>query len=282
MVLRRFLGVLMLLIGLAGLVLCVLGAIYVPQFVGGVTEVVTDNLDLASKSLGTVSDTLQLAHTSLEAVQDGLQTLERASLDLSRAITLTQPLLDELTQLTSHDVPDSLEAVQAAVPKMAHAADVVESALIRLSNLRLEQSILGVPLRLDLGFQYDPETSLADSIRGLSAGLEGVIPRLRGLDTYLETSTGSLDVIAADLEAASENVRAINGQLSNLGPLLDSYVGTTEQVQGLIDTTASTVASQLDRIKLVLWVALGWFALLQLIPLYLAWELLTQEPVESD
>lgn len=282
MVLRRLLGIVMLVIALAGLALCALGAYFGPQFVDGLVAVLGDNLTLASQSMTTVGQTLELARGSIEDVQSGLETLETAALDLSRTMTQTEPLLDELTQLAAEDVPDSLEAVQTAVPRMAEAAGVVEGALTSLSNLRLEQNILGVPLRFDLGFRYNPETTMAESILDLASSLDEVIPRLRGLESHLEGATGNLVVIGEDLGRASADVQAINARLSGIGPLLDSYIATTRQVQGLIDGTSTQLENQINQIKVVLWVTVGWLALLQLMPLYLAWELLTQEPVDSD
>jgi hypothetical protein len=274
MVLRRILGALMLVVGLLGLVLCVPGVIYGHQLVDGMAQGLDATLASTAQSLLTVQDTLLVAKSTASQLSDGLDTVKTATLHLSSAIDDSQPLLDEIAAVVSEDVPNGLDAVQAAVPDMAHAAEVIEETLTTLANLELTQSFLGLPLKFSLGIEYAEDTPMADSVSLIGESLDGVAPRLRALEIHLDSAGSNLETISEDVLAAVEDLDAINENLVGVPALMDDYLEVVAEVNDLIERTRASMARQFDTAKLVVTLAMVWIGLAQLAPLYLGWELL--------
>jgi hypothetical protein len=265
----------MLVVGALGLVLCVPGAIYGHQLVDGMAQGLDATLDSTAQSLLTVQGTLELAKTTTGQLSDGLDTVRVATLDLSYAIDDSQPLLTKIAGVVSEDVPNGLGAVQAAIPDMAHAAEVIEETLTALANLELTQSFLGLPLKFSLGIEYAEDTPMADSVNQVGESLHGVAPRLRALETHLDSAGSNLETISDDALAAAEDLDAINDSLAGVPTLLDDYLAVVAEVDDLIERTRESVAGQLGAIKAVVTLLMVWIGLAQLAPLYLGWELLT-------
>lgn len=275
MIFRRILGVMMLLIGALGLALSIAGSVYGYRLIDSLGVGVESSLDLTSQGLDTVEETLLLAKTTLGEVNDGLDTLAGAAIDLSQTITQTRPLLGEIVQVASHDVPNSVEAVETAVPYMARAAAIIDDTLTTLSSFRLDEEILGIPLYFDLGIDYAPEVSFEESISWVGHNLEGITPRLRGLEVYADITYGNLETISEDIMAVSRDLQTINSSVADVAPLLDDYVRIVTETNDAIRQTRVSLSRQLYAVKLVLTIAMVWIGLTQVAPLYLGWELVT-------
>jgi len=275
MVFRRMLGFVILLIGLLGLALSIAGAIQSRRLIDHAGRELEKNLALTSQSLGTVQETLRLAQTAASQANEGLDTVEHTIIDLSHTISQTRPLLDEVAQVVSHDVPDSLETLETTVPDIAQAAAIVDDTLRTLSDLRFEQTIFGFSINFDLGIEYAPQVSLEESMNQLGDSLEGIAPRLRGMEVHIETTDGNLETISQDMMAISRDLEVINSSVAQVVPLLDDYVRLVTEANDAVEQTRANLSRQLDAAK---WVTTGimvWLGLTQLAPLYLAAELIT-------
>jgi hypothetical protein len=272
---RRILGVVMLLMGLLGLALSVVGAINSPRLIDNIGRGLETSLVLTSQNLDTAKETLLLAKTTMGQVNDGLDTVESAALNVSQTISETRPLLNEVSQVVSHDLPHSLEAFQAAVPDMAQAAGIIDDTLTTLSNLRIDQRILGFPLRFDLGIRYAPEVPFDESVNRIGESLEGVPARLRGLEEYMDVTDANLEIISQDLVVMSKDLDALNDGLADVEPLLDDYIRAATEAGGVIEQTRANLSTDLETAKLVVMGLMIWIGFTQIVPLYLGWELIT-------
>jgi ABC-type transporter Mla subunit MlaD len=273
MILKRVVGIVILLIALSGVALCVLGLIYGPDLVDNLAVGLESQLDLAADTLDMLSDTLVLAKDTTSRLDGGLQTLNSSIDHASQALAEVRPLLTEVSQIVSEDVPEGLEAVEAAVPGLAQTAGIAEDLLITLSNLELEQKILGYPIRFDLGLDYSPDTTMAESITALGESLEGMGPKLRGLEVYVDIADGSLETIGEDLVTITGDLVTLNETLVTLDPLLDEYLEVVSNAQGAVAQTSQGISQYVDQIKLALKLALVWLALTQIAPIYVGWSL---------
>ena len=138
MILRRILGALILLIALLGVALSAAGTVYSHRIIDGMGRNLDTSLDLASHSLYTARDTLLLAKTALGQVNDGLETIESTAMDISQTISQTRPLLSEMAQIVSHDVPDGVEAFQGRLLNPSGHRVPLDFGLARL-GLRADQ-----------------------------------------------------------------------------------------------------------------------------------------------
>jgi ABC-type transporter Mla subunit MlaD len=272
---RRILGLVMLMIGISGVGLSIPGTIHGHRLVDNMANGLDRSLDLTSQSLDMVEETLLLAKTTVGQVNDGLDTVESAAISVSQTVSETRPVLAEFGQVASHDVPASLEAVQTAVPDMAQAAAIIDDTLTTLSDLHIEQTVLGFPIYFDLGMNYAPEVSFEESINRVGASLEGISPRLRGLEFHIETTDSNLGTVSQDILAISKKLHAVNSSVAGLLPLLDDYVRIVKEVNDRIQQTRANLSRQLNAAKMVVTIAMVWIGLTQVAPLYLGWGLVS-------
>jgi len=161
----------MLLIGLLGLILALGGVIDGYRLIDRLGGGLDSRLALALKSLSSARETLLLARTSLSDLSDGLDTARRTALDMSKTTDEARPLLGETAEVVSVSVPDAMDAFRAGVADISHAAAAIDDTLAALSDLTIERSISGIPLRLDLSIGYVPEMPLEESVSGVGERL---------------------------------------------------------------------------------------------------------------
>ncbi|GAB4144254.1 MAG: hypothetical protein Fur0021_00680 [Candidatus Promineifilaceae bacterium] len=271
---RRILGFVMLFIGLSGVALSIGGALVTQRLVDKVSQGLDQSLRLVSDSLDTVLDTLDLTKTTVGEVNGSMETVEAAAVNLAQTINQTRPLLDQVNQIASHDVPDSIEAVQETIPIVAEVAGTIDTTLRALNDFRIDQTILGFPIQYDLGIDYAPAASFDESITAIGASLDGIPNRLRTLEVYLSVTDENMDTISQDILLIAGDLKTINGRVADVQPLLDEYIRLITQVNDNIRQTRASLSSQLEQFKLALIIIFIWVGLTQAAPIYLGWELL--------
>ncbi len=271
---RRILGFIMLFIGLSGLALGIGGALVTQRLVNNVGQALDQSLRLVSDSLDTVLDTLELTRTTVGQVNDSMETVETAAVNLSQTITQTRPLLDQVNQIASTDVPDSIEAVQETIPNVAEVAGTIDATLRALNDFRIDQTILGFPIQYDLGIDYAPAVPFDESISAIGSSLDGIPDRLRTLETYLNVTDENMATISRDILLIAADLKTINSRVADVQPLLDEYTRLVTTVNDNIRQTRASLSDQLEQFKLALIIVFVWVGLTQAAPIYLGWELL--------
>lgn len=271
---RRILGFVMLFIGLSGVALSIGGALVTRRLVDNVGQGLDQSLRLVSDSLDTVLDTLDLTKTTVGEVNGSMETVEAAAVNLAQTINQTRPLLDQVNQIASHDVPDSIEAVQETIPNVAEVAGTIDTTLRALNDFRIDQTILGFPIQYDLGIDYAPAAAFDESITAIGDSLDGIPDRLRTLEVYLSVADENMDAISQDILLIAGDLKTINGRVADVQPLLGEYTRLITQVNDNIRQTRASLSSQLEQFKLALIILFVWVGLTQAAPIYLGWELL--------
>jgi hypothetical protein len=280
MIIRRILGLIMLLTGLAILALSLAGAYYVGDVLDNMAQGVTNSLTLASQSLDTARGTLELARDTINDVYGGLDTAIGATANASRTIADSRPLIDNVAAVTTQEVPEAVEGIQAALPNMIQVASVIDRTLVTLSSVGIDRDIPlpfggSIPLRFDLGIDYNPTIPFDESLRGFETSLEGLPESLRGLEDDLRATNENLTTLSADLLATSDNLTTINTRVGEMLPLLDEYTALIDQLNVTIAQIEGQIGDRLNTIRIGVIVLLLAIGLTQLAPIYLGWELIT-------
>ncbi|MCP5094771.1 MAG: hypothetical protein GY943_04385 [Chloroflexi bacterium] len=280
--LRKLSGLVLLLVGLAGVVLAVGGFVVSERVVDAVVAALDSTLGLTGDSLVTVEDTLTLAQTTIDDVNVGLETVEETADSLAQTISETKPLLDQVGQIASNDAPDSIESVQAAIPNVAEVAGVIDDTLITLNSFKIDQSILGVEIYYDLGIDYEPVQPFDETVDELGASLEDLPDQLRALEPSLQSASDNLDSVSGNIYAISDDLSTINGRIAEVNPLLTDYIDIVGEISGTITDTQETIEGQADTAKLVLKVVMVWLGFMQFALLYLGWDLMTRREIDDE
>lgn len=272
---RRLLGVVMLLIGVGGIVLAFFGARMGHRLVDSIAANFDQTLELTSQSLDTVSETLALAKSSITDVNTVMTTAETTADNLAQTVTDTRPLLGQISSVASDQVPDSLETIQQAFPSLEQVAGVIDSTLTTLNSFRIDEQILGLNLQYDLGIDYEPEVPFDQSVRELGEGLEGLPESLRTLEIYLNVANNNLQTVSRDIRTLADDLGTVNGRINELEPILDDYLRLITATNDRTRQMRAEINSEVQSIKNGITLAMVWLALTQIAPLYLGWELVT-------
>lgn len=280
MIIRRILGLIIILTAITLLAVSIAGAYFIGDALENMANGIVQTLEVASHSLETARGTLALARNSISEMDGGLQTAIDATAGAAQTLSDSRPLLDNVANVTTQEVPEAIEGMQTALPSMIEVASVIDRTLTTLSSVGIDRDIPlpfggSIPLRFDLGIDYNPSTSFDESLRVFESSLTGLPESLRGLEDDLATTNSNLESLSANLLATSENLETINTRFGDLVPLLDQYSLLIDEVSTLTAQAQNQIGDRLDLIKwgvIALLVAIG---LSQLAPLYLGWELLT-------
>jgi hypothetical protein len=272
--LRRIIAVFMIAIALSGFVLSIAGLRLGYQLVDNIAGGLDETLQLTSQSLITVEDTLILTRGTVVQVTNSISTTRQTAVDVARTVSESQPLLDEVNQVISQDAAQSLESVQASLPSVIDVAANIDLTLRTLNDFQFDRSILGIPLRFDLGIRYDPEEPFDQSIHRIGDNLEGLPERLRGLEEHLDLAGENLALTGDNLLLLAADLDAINQSMSGLQPLLNDYSRLVIETNDAIRQTRANLVEQMRLTRLVITIIFIYIGLNQVAPLYLGLELL--------
>jgi ABC-type transporter Mla subunit MlaD len=280
MIIKRILGLIMLLTGFTILALSLAGAYYVGDRLSALSEALRGSLDLASQSLDAARATLATVEGVVGDLGGSLDTAVQATANASRTLSDSRPLIDNVATVTTQEVPEAVEGIQDALPNIIQVAGAVDTALVALSALNIDRTINlpfggSIPLRFDLGIDYNPSAPFDDTLRGFQTSLDGLPESLRGLEEDLRLTNDNLASLAADLQATSDNLTTINTRVGEIAPLLAQYTALIDQLDAAIVQMEGDLDRQIDLLRIGVPTLLVFLALSQLAPLYLGWELLT-------
>ncbi|MBP6788626.1 MAG: hypothetical protein KA170_13625, partial [Candidatus Promineofilum sp.] len=171
--------------------------------------------------------------------------------------------------------------VNVAVPNLAGIAGTIDTTLSRLSEFELERQFLGQSLSFDLGINYSPAEPFDEAVLQVGESLEGVPDQLRALEDSLQTSITNIGAVGGNIDQLAANIDGINTTVQQFIPLLDQYIGVLDQTTASLENARAQVNANLNTIKLVATGLLAWFALYQIVPLYVGYRMLSDKVVEG-
>jgi methyl-accepting chemotaxis protein len=245
-----------------------------------------ESLRLTSQSLDTVGQTISVTRTTLDQVHQGLVTVQETADNVGATISETRPLLDQVSAVSTEDVPNSLEQVQETIPDLVQVARAIDDTLTTLNRFQFQRSIdipiripglfeqnFSIPFEFDLGLDYNPAAPFDESVAQIGESLEGVPDRLRALEANIDVADENMLAVSQNLHDVADDLETINATVEEFGPLLDEYAAIVTDTTDRIRLARVSVQRTITSIKNTLTVIFIWFALTQLAPLYLGYEL---------
>jgi len=274
---KKLLGVILIVISLVGISVSVAGVIVGRNLLDSLGSGIDQSLSIAIDSLDTVGDTLVLTRSMVESVSDGLETMSETADSVSQSLVESEPLLEQVTDVVSGDVPDSLVAIQETIPNVALAAGAVDDTLILLNRFQIDRRVLGVPIRFNLGIDYNPNLPLDETVTELGESLDGLPEQLRELEASLQTTQANLTIMGENVHLIASDLDEVKESMVEVTPLLEEYIRLTTRTTDLIRRSRSNIADQLETAKIFIAVLFAWIGLNQVLPLYIATTLIRGE-----
>lgn len=270
-VIRRIIGGVIILVGLAGMAAGAYGVVWLQGAAETTEREITSGMDFGLEALDTISGTLQVLIVTVDDTALVLDSAVGSSEAIVETLDAIRPVVAELSTIISLGLPDSIEAVQAAMPAVEQASSAIDATLRTLAAFEWSATlpIINYELAFGLGVEYDPITPLDASVAQVSAALAELPDHLTGIEEDLETTNDSLEVTAASIENAAENLATVSLGLQAASARLEEYDDLIDRARDRLRQMRWNVRENIRLARIALSLALGWFALSQLAPIYL-------------
>lgn len=272
---RRLIGLVFILIGLTGILLCYLGARAGRDLADDLGHGADGFVETANASLNTVEEGLERSRQAISSISETIGAVRTTAVNLASTAEDTQPMLDELALLVGRDIPNTISDVQGAIPNISQTAKVVDDTLRLLSRLQVRETVplINYEINFGLGVEYDPEVPFDQAIEEVALGLAPIAVASDNLEVELQTSKANMALFSSDLEGLAVDLDLLNEYVSEFRPLLDEYSTLVEDMRTGLAASRASLEVQLSAAKQTIAIAAVWLALSQLLPLYVGIEL---------
>lgn len=259
-----FVGIFMLTVGTLGVVLGMGSAVVGQRLVADVFGDAESALTLVADGLDAADVSIELAGAAVTDLETTVAAAADASESVAGALADSGVLIAEVARITGTDLPESIEAVDAAMPGLIRVAGLIDNTL-RAARF--------------LGVDYNPDKPFDEAIMDLDRSLEGMPADLRTQANLLEQSTADIAEIAETAQGLSRDFNGLRSELGATLRLLEEYQSTATAADQLV---AGLQADLNDRATIfrVGVVAFGLiFAAGQIVPLWIGSQLLRRGSV---
>jgi methyl-accepting chemotaxis protein len=285
-VMRRVLGVLVMLAGILGLVLSLAGLVLVWAAKPTVAAYATTTIDTLSESVVTSQRVMEITGEALGATIDSVDALSAMLSTTAATVQDTKPFLDKVDTIMSTTLPSTLEAATDSLHAAQEAARVLESTIQSLDSFR--SLLSAVPLVGAVveqpGDPYNPERPMADSLGDFASSLEGLPDTFVEMSTSLSETDEKLVAIQANLITMSDSVGLISSSLSEYEEMIVQSKSSMDALSSILTNIRLNLPAILNGVAIVLSLFLAWLLAAQVVILSQGWELYqgTADRMESE
>ncbi|OGN89887.1 MAG: hypothetical protein A2Y88_02680 [Chloroflexi bacterium RBG_13_48_10] len=274
-VLRRILGVFVMIAGILGLVLSLAGLVGVWVAKPTVTTYANTTIDMLNESVTTSQNVMEVTGQALGATVVSLDALSNMLNTTASTVDDTTPVLTEINNIMSDTLPSTLKATTTSLYTAQEAAQVLESTIKSLDSFRFLLS--ATPLLGNLvdqpGVSYNPEKPLADTLGELAINLESLPDTFINMSVSLNSADDNMGSIRGNLVTMSESVGLISSSLSEYEKMIIQSQSSMDNLTSILTNIQSNLTNILNGLAIALSVFLFWFLMAQVVILSQGWEL---------
>jgi len=285
-VIRRILGVFVMLAGILGLVLSLAGLVTVWVAKPTVAGYASDTIDTLNESVVTSQRVVDVTGEALGATIDSVDALSAMLGTTAATVEDTKPVLDEFDKIMATTLPSTLEAATDSLYAAQEAAQVLEGAIQSLDTFRF--LLASTPLLGDVvnmpEASYNPEKPLADSLGELASGLEDLPDTFSTMSAKLSNTGDNLVAVQENLITMSDSVKLISSSLSEYEKMLTQSKSSMDNLTSILTSIQDNLATILSGVAIVLSLLFVWLLAAQVVILSQGWELYhgTADRIESQ
>jgi methyl-accepting chemotaxis protein len=274
-IMRRILGVLVMLAGLLGLVLSLAGLVGVWVAKPTIATYAETTIDTLNKSVVTSQSVMQTTSEALGATVDSVDALAAMLGTTAATVEDTLPVIDGFDKMMAETLPATFEATTESLYTAQEAARVLESTIQSLDTFRF--LLAGTPLLGDLvaqpGVSYRPDKPLADSLGELAASLQDLPATFEGMSASLSTTDDKLASIQGNLVTMSTSVGQISSSLGEYQDMVGQSKASMDNLTAILTNLQNNLDTILNTAAVVLTLFFIWLLAAQVVILSQGWEL---------
>lgn len=259
----RWLAVSWISAGIVGLISALLVGWLGAGFIGSSTEYGLEVLGVTRDLLATAGKTAATIDEITGEAANGLATVEGSVATGAGTLSDVAGLADDLGNVVTSDIPESLDALRATMPQVIATAGVIDGVM---RTLRF------------VGVDYDPDAPLDDSLRAVDAQLAVIPGELRAQAADFEAAAAGISAFAGSSVDIARELGAIRSTLRQSTSILAEYDATVRRGTKVLDDLEAQLEGQIGfarTVTLVLGLAL---AVGQTVPIAAGWWALRSGP----
>ncbi|MBE0697604.1 MAG: hypothetical protein IH586_11845 [Anaerolineaceae bacterium] len=274
-ILRRLLGVFVMIAGLIGLLLSLAGLVGLWMVRPVVVSSVNSAIATLTSSIDTSQKTMEITDQALGATVDSVDALSSMLTTTSASVEDTKPVLTQLNSLMGKQLPATLQATTDSLKASQSAAQSLESTIKSLDTFR---AVMGAVPFIS-GFipagqtNYNPDKSMADSLGEVAVSLEDMPDTFTEMATNLDKADDNLDEIQANLTTMAKNVALISGSLREYKGMIGQSKASMENLKKMLVDTQNNLDRILNGATIVFGFLLIWMLAAQVVIFSQGWEL---------
>ncbi len=279
-VLRRMIGGAIVLVGLLGLIGGLYGTYALQGAAVKLERDVTSGMDFGLEGLEVVSDTLQVLIQTVDDTATVMDAAVASSESTAETLAALEPAVQELSDIVATDLPDSITAIQDAMPALEQASGAIDQTLRTLAAFEWSTTlpIINYELGFGLGVEYDPLVPLDESVAQLGEELAKLPTHLEGIEANLAKTHQELGETAESVEQVGESLAAVSQDLQTTSEMLAEYDDLLARATSQVREVRWNIRGRIQKGRITLSGILIWLTLSQLAPLYLGYTLLSTRP----
>lgn len=257
---RRRVGRIMVATAVVTVLIVVVTTAVLWRLIGAVNRTSVETLDVTVDALSSLESTVELADDLIGSTSESLAAVEVTLGTVGGSFESGSRTVSDIGELTSTAEP-TLRNAQETLRVLEGLGGNIDGVLVGLSAL-------------PLGPNYDPQAGLGVTFGRLADDLAPLPDEFAATSQGLADFEGDLDRLQSDVGALTATVAALNDDLAESESLIAQYRANVGRAQDVAEQSRQDLDRDYTLLRLLLVVAAANFALSQLVPLWIGWELL--------
>lgn len=274
-VLRRILGLFVMVAGLIGLLLSLAGVAGLwfarPVLINSINSTIAT----LNSSVETSQKTMELTNQALGATVDSVDALSVMLNTTAGTLEDTKPVLIQMNIVMGEQLPSTLQSTINSLNASQEAATSLESAIKSLDTFR---TMMGAAPLLSAFFpssqkDYNPEKPLADSLGEVADSLNEMPDTFIEMAANMDKADNNLDAIQSNLTTMSDSVALISDSLREYQTMLGQSQSSVDSLKGMLASAQNNLDRYMNGVTVVLYLLLFWMLAAQVVIFSQGWEL---------
>jgi uncharacterized phage infection (PIP) family protein YhgE len=274
-ILRRFLGIFVMVAGLVGLLLSLAGLVGMWAVRPVVEAAITSTVATLDSSIGASQQTMVITNQALAATVDSVDALSAILSTTADSVKDTQPVLAQMNTVMGEQLPATLQSTIDSLKASQEAAKSLESAIQSLDTFRMVMGgVPGVGAFLPASqSNYAPEKPLADALGEVADSLNTMPDTFIEMADNMDKADDNLDAIEANLNTMSGSVGEISDSLREYQTMIGQSQSSLEDLHVMLVNIQTNLDRTMNGVMVVLYLLFFWMLAAQVVIFSQGWEL---------
>jgi chromosome segregation ATPase len=285
-IIRRILGVLVMIAGILGLTLSLAGGVMVWVSKPTAAEYAINTLETLNQSVSTSQNVMVITNDALGATIDSADALSEMLGTTAASVEDIQPVLNEFNDIMAGALPSTLQNTSESLHTASQAAQVLESTIQSLNTFRTVLSdapLIGNFVEKPES-EYNPDKPLAETLEEMATNLEGLPETFIVMSEDLSTTDEKLLSIQTNLDTMSNSVSLISSSLGEYQTMITQSQSSMDDLKSMITNIQENLDSILNWVAILLTLFFLWLLAAQVVIFSQGWELYqgTADRIEGE